>query len=216
LDLSAGASGMSHQQQRAFGLLASPEVRTAFDLQAEPDDVRDRYGRNTHGQCVLLARRLIENGVQLVSVNWHNDGRNFWDTHGDNFNRLQNDLIPPADRALAALLTDLEVRGLLDETLVVWVGEFGRRPQISGDRPGREHHPFCYSGLLAGGGIRGGSIYGTSDATASYPAANPVTPHDFNATVMHALGISDSAALPDRTNRPIRLHGGRAITELFG
>jgi len=216
LDRSAAMARVSGQQERAFGLLASPEVRAAFDLQAEPDDVRDRYGRNTHGQCVLLARRLIERGVQLVSVNWHNDGQSFWDTHGNNFPRLQNDLIPPADRALASLLTDLEERGLLDETLIVWVGEFGRRPQINASQAGREHHPFCYSGLLAGGGVRGGSIYGASDATASYPAENPVTPHDFNATVMHALGISDEATLPDRTNRPLRLHGGRAITELFG
>lgn len=216
LDRSALVARASTQQQRAFGLLASPEVRSAFDLQAEPDDVRDRYGRNTHGQSVLMARRLIERGVQLVSVNWHNDGRNFWDTHGDNFTRLQNDLIPPADRALAALLTDLEDRGLLDETIVAWVGEFGRKPRISPERPGREHHPFCYSGLLAGGGIRGGSIYGASDATATYPAENPVTPQDFNATVLHGLGIADDATLPDRANRPIRVHGGRPITELFG
>lgn len=216
LDRTAAAARLSIQQDRAFGLLASPDVRSAFDLQAEPDQVRDRYGRNTHGQCVLLARRLIERGVQLVSVNWHNDGRNFWDTHGDNFTRLQHDLIPPSDRALAALLTDLEDRGLLDETLVVWVGEFGRRPQISPERPGREHHPFCYSGLLAGGGIRGGSIYGRSDAIASHPAENPVSPQDFNATIMHALGIDAEATLPDRTGRPVRLQGGRAITELFG
>jgi hypothetical protein len=216
LDRTAAASTMTTRQEQAFGLLASPHVRSAFDLQAEPPEVRDRFGRNIHGQCVLLARRLIERGVQLVSVNWHNDGRNFWDTHGDNFNRLQNDLIPPADQALAALLTDLEDRGLLEETLVVWVGEFGRRPQISGDRPGREHHPFCYSGLLAGGGIHGGSIYGRSDETASYPAENPVTPQDFNATVMHALGIPEGATLPDRADRPILLRHGRAIAELFG
>lgn len=214
LDRTAAGAGLSMQQAQAFGLLASPNVRTAFDLQAEPDEVRDRFGRNIHGQCVLLARRLIECGVQLVSINWHNDGRNFWDTHGNNFNRLKDDLIPPADRALAALLTDLEDRGLLEETLVVWVGEFGRRPQINGD--GREHHPFCYSGLLAGGGIRGGGVYGRSDATAYYPAENPVTPQDFNATVMHALGIPKDAILSDRTDRPVRLRHGRAIAELFG
>ena len=215
LDRTAASARLSVEQERAFGLLASPNVRTAFDLQAEPDDVRDRYGRNTHGQCVLLARRLVERGVQLVSVNWHNDGHSFWDTHGNNFNRLQNDLIPPADRALSALLSDLEHRGLLDETLVVWVGEFGRRPRISADGAGREHHSYCYSGLLAGGGIRGGSIYGRSDATATFPAENPVTPHDFNATVMQALGIGPEATLPDRSGRPIPLHGGRAITELL-
>ncbi|MFO1091741.1 MAG: DUF1501 domain-containing protein [Planctomycetaceae bacterium] len=215
LERAAAAARLSVQQERAFGLLASPAVRTAFDLHAEPDDVRDRYGRNTHGQCVLLARRLIERGVQLVSVNWHNDGRNFWDTHGNNFTRLQNDLIPPADRALAALLTDLEDRGLLDETLVVWVGEFGRKPQINASQAGREHHPFCYSGLLAGGGVQGGSIYGRSDATASYPAEGPVSPQDFNATIMHALGIGAETTLPDRTGRPALLRGGHAIADLF-
>ncbi len=215
LERTAAMTRLSTQQERAFGLLASPDVRAAFDLHAEPDDVRDRYGRNTHGQCVLLARRLIERGVQLVSVNWHNDGRNFWDTHGNNFHRLQNDLIPPADRALAALLSDLEDRGLLDETLVVWVGEIGRKPLITASQAGREHHPFCYSGLLAGGGVRGGSIYGRSDATASFPAENPVSPQDFNATVMHALGIGAESTLPDRTGRPMPVRGGRAITELF-
>ncbi|MBX7167123.1 MAG: DUF1501 domain-containing protein [Pirellulales bacterium] len=136
------------------------------DTTGSASRVRDRYGRNLHGQCVLLARRLVEHGVPLVSVNWHNDGQNFWDTHGNNFNRLKHDLIPPADQALAALLTDLEDRGLLDETLVAWVGEFGRRPQITRGNAGRDHWPFCYSGLLAGGGIRGGAVYGESDKRA--------------------------------------------------
>ena len=216
LDRTAAAARLTDQQQRAFDLLATPAVRGAFDLNAEPDDVRDRYGRNTHGQCVLLARRLIEHGVQLVSVNWHNDGQSFWDTHGNNFNRLQNDLIPPADRALAALLADLEDRGLLDDTLIVWVGEFGRRPQITRNSAGREHHPFCYSGLLAGAGIRGGSIYGRSDDTASYPVESPVTPQDFNATVLHALGVPSDEMLTDRAGRPIPLYGGRPLTSLFG
>ncbi len=216
LDRTAAGMRLNDQQQRAFDLLAAPAVRGAFDLAAEPDDVRDRYGRNTHGQCVLLARRLIEHGVQLVSVNWHNDGRNFWDTHGNNFNRLKDDLIPPSDQALAALLTDLEDRGLLDETLVVWVGEFGRRPQITRNSAGREHHPFCYCGLLAGAGVRGGSIYGRSDATAAFPAEFPVTPQDFNATVMHALGIPPGQTLTDRADRPLPLYGGHPLTPLFG
>jgi hypothetical protein len=216
LDRTAAASRLSAQQQQAFDLLASPAVRSAFDLAAEPAEVRDRYGRNTHGQCVLLARRLVEHGVRLVSVNWHDDGQSFWDTHGNNFNRLQHDLIPPSDRALAVLLKDLEDRGLLDETLIVWVGEFGRRPQITRSNAGREHHPFCYSGLLAGAGIRGGSIYGRSDATAAYPAELPVSPQDLNATVMHALGIPHEATLPDRSGRPIHLYGGEPLSMLFG
>ena len=207
---------LNDQQQKAFGLLAAPEVRNAFDLRQEPQETRDRFGMNIHGQCVLLARRLVEHGVNFVSVNWHNDGRNFWDTHGNNFNRLKNDLIPPADRALAALITDLEERGLLDETIIAWVGEFGRRPQISKNNAGREHHPFCYSGLLAGGGIRGGAVYGQSDRSASYPFDLPVSPHDYSATVMHALGIPADATLRDRSERPHRLYGGRPVQALFG
>ncbi|MFG0297364.1 MAG: DUF1501 domain-containing protein [Maioricimonas sp. JB045] len=215
LDQDATARVVGSQQETAFGLLTSPDVRRAFDIAEEPDEVRERYGKNIHGQCALMARRLIEHGVQLVSVNWHNDGRNFWDTHGNNFNRLKNDLIPPSDRALAALLDDLEVRGLLDETIVVWVGEFGRSPNIN-KATGREHHPYCYSGLLAGGGIQGGAIYGESDKTARYPATNPVSPHDFNATIMHALGVDPHATFPDRTGRPRPLYGGNPLETLFG
>lgn len=203
------------RQQHAYGLLTSSEVRTAFDLAAEPDEVRDRYGRNTHGQCVLLARRLLEHGVPFVSVNWHQDANPFWDTHGDNFNKLQNSLIPPADRALAAVLGDLEDRGLLKDTIVAWVGEFGRAPKISVNA-GREHHPGCYSGLLAGAGIRGGAVYGRSDATGTAPLEAPVTPQDYTATLMHALGIPPESTLPDRSQRPHLLYGGRPIFELFG
>ena len=209
------ARSFGTHQQSAFELLTSPQVRTAFDLQSEDDATRDRYGRNIHGQCVLLGRRLLEHGVPFVTVNWHNDGRNFWDTHGNNFNRLRNDLIPPADQALSALLTDLIERGMLEDTLVLWVGEFGRRPRISANNAGREHHPFCYSGLLAGGGIRGGTVYGASDKIAHYPATDPVSPHDLAATVLHAFGIPEDATLPDRFNRPHRLYGGKPVRELF-
>ncbi len=123
---SVAAESFNHHQHRAMELIASPKVRDAFDLSKETEATRDRYGRNIHGQCVLMARRLVEHGVPFVGVNWHNDGKNFWDTHGDNFNRLKNDLIPPSDMALSALIEDLEQRGMLNETLVVWVGEFGR------------------------------------------------------------------------------------------
>lgn len=203
-------------QQRAFDLLASPQAREAFDLNKEPDRVRERYGRNIHGQCVLLARRLVERGVPLVAVNWHNDGHNFWDTHGNNFKRLKNDLIPPADRALSALLDDLQQRGLLAETLVAWVGEFGRRPQITRENAGREHWPGCYSGLLAGGGIRGGAVYGASDAHAARPVEHPVSPQDYAATVLEALGISSETTLPDQLGRPLRVCQGTPIRALFG
>lgn len=209
------AAAMGDLQQRAFSLLSSPEARRAFDINQEPDEVRERYGRNIHGQSMLLARRLVEHGVGLVAVNWHNDGRNFWDTHGDNFNRLKRDLIPPADAALTALLTDLEQRGLLDETIVAWTGEFGRNPQISAQHAGREHWPFCYSGLLAGGGIRGGQVYGSSDKHAAYPLDNPVTPQDYTATIYQALGIDPDQFLTNRLNRPVRICEGQPLP-LFG
>ncbi len=211
----ATTARLEAEQSRAMGLLSSTAVRSAFDLSAETDSTRDRYGRTIHGQCVLLARRLIERDVPVVSINWHNDGQNFWDTHGNNFPRLKDTLIPQADQALAALLTDLTERGLLDDTLVAWVGEFGRKPLINGSA-GREHHPFCYSGLLMGGGVRGGQVYGASDSRGFYPAESPVSPHDYNATLMHALGISPEMTLPDRTGRPHTLLGGKPITAVFG
>ena len=204
---------------RAFNLLSSSEARSAFDLSAEPESVRDRYGRNIHGQCVLLARRLIEHGVPLVNVNWHNDGQNFWDTHGRNFSRLKRDLIPPSDQALSALLEDLDQRGLLEDTIVAWVGEFGRKPQIDNGNSndgGRAHWPFCYSGLLAGGGIRGGAVYGRSDKHAAYPAESPVSPQDYAATIYHALGVDGNSTVEDRFGRPVRICEGRPIVELFG
>jgi hypothetical protein len=212
----AGAAGQLREHQgRAAQLLTAPGVRRAFDLAAEPDEVRERYGRNIHGQCVLLARRLVEHGVPMVTVNWHNDGRNFWDTHGDNFNRLKNDLIPPSDRALSALLEDLEQRGMLDETLVVWVGEFGRRPQITPENAGREHWPFCYSGLLAGGGIRGGMVLGQSDARAAYPIEDPISPIDLGTTIIDRLGLPIDAQLSARDGRPHNITSGRVIRSLF-
>jgi hypothetical protein len=214
LDAFAAAAEMTGHQARALSLLSSPEVRKAFDLSQEPAETRDRYGRNIHGQCVLLARRLIEHGVPLVNVNWHNDGQAFWDTHGNNFNRHKNDLIPPADRALAALLTDLSDRGLLDETIVAWVGEFGRNPNISNGH-GREHWPYCYSGLLAGGGIAGGAVYGSSDKHAAYPATNPMSPRDYAATMMHALGIQHDQVLHDPSGRPHSVYAGQPATGLF-
>ncbi len=213
---SAGTQQTDHLQQRAFELLSSTQVRQAFDLSLEPAAVRARYGQNLHGQCVLLARRLVESGVPIVTINWHNDGRNFWDTHGDNFRRLRQDLIPPADRALATLLDDLQQRGLLAETLVVWVGEFGRRPTISASAAGREHWPHCYSGLLAGGGIRGGSIYGASDKQGAYPAEAPVSPHDLMATVFYALGVPPHQILYDAEHRPRPVYGGQPLVDLFG
>lgn len=163
-----------------------------------------------------MARRLVEHGVPLVSVNWHNDGHNFWDTHGANFTRLKGELIPPADQALSALLSELEERGLLDETIVAWVGEFGRRPQINRQSAGREHWPYCYSGLLAGGGIRGGAIWGESDAHAAQPVSDAVSPLDFAATIFYALGVDPHETVLDRGGRPTHVTGGEPILPLFG
>ena len=207
-------AAMTAHQAKALDLLASPKIREAFDLKQESRETRERYGRNIHGQSILLGRRLLEHGVPIVNVNWHDDGKNFWDTHGNNFNRLKDDLIPPADRALTALLTDLAERGLLEDTLVAWVGEFGRKPEIS-NGTGREHWPYCYSGLFAGAGISGGAIYGSSDRHAAYPATNPVSPHDYAATMLHALGIPANAVLHDRDRRPHQIYAGGPLTELF-
>lgn len=214
LEQIGAVESLGRQQLRAFDLLTSPTVTEAFDLDREAPETRDRYGRNLHGQCVLLARRLIDRGVPMVSVNWHNDGQNFWDTHGNNFNRLKNDLIPPSDRALSALLEDLAASGRLEETLIAWVGEFGRAPTINGS-VGRDHHPWCYSGLLAGAGIRGGQVYGASDRIAGIPIENPVSPRDFVATMYRALGVPDETILHDTLNRPHTLTGGRPIREIF-
>ena len=212
----SSSSAFRGHQARALGMLGSANVRDAFDLSQESASTRERYGRNIHGQCVLMARRLVEHGVPLVSVNWHNDGKNFWDTHGNNFNRLKNDLIPPADMALSALIEDLEERGMLDETIIAWVGEFGRRPQISKNNAGREHWPFCYNGILAGGGIRKGFVYGSSDRHAAYPSTDPVSPQDFATTILHAMGFPTDDVLLDRENRPHRLASGKVIQQLFG
>lgn len=213
-DEAVSSKRLAGKQEQAFGLLTSPEVRKAFDLENESPETRDRYGRNIHGQCALLAKRLLDNGVPFVSVNWHNDGQNFWDTHGNNFNRLKNDLIPPADRALCAVLDDLSQSGQLEDTLVVWVGEFGRAPVVN-VHAGREHHPYCYSGLMAGGGIKGGQVYGASDSRAAYPSENPVTPHDLVATMYHALGVAPGDILHDSQNRPHQLVAGHPIHALF-
>jgi len=211
-----GPAEWSDLTHRAVQLILSPETKHAFDLNQEPDAVRERYGRNTHGQCVLLARRLIESGVSLVTVNWHDDGQNFWDTHGNNFIQLRDRLMPTSDQAFSALLEDLDQRGLLDDTLVVWVGEFGRKPQITRNVAGREHWARCYSAVMAGGGIRGGTVFGASDKIAAYPSQNPVTPGDFAATMYHALGIAADTELHDRQNIPKQLYQGKPILPLFG
>ena len=212
----AGPRSWNGYQQQAFDGLLSAEARGAFQIDREDPRLRDRYGRHIHGQCLLLARRLIEAGVGLVTVNWHNDGEFFWDTHGNNFHSLQHRLMPPADQGFSALLDDLNARGLLDETLVVWVGEFGRAPRINKANSGREHWPCCYSAVLAGAGVRGGSVFGASDRWAAYPARDPVSPDDLGATILHALGIRPDTVVHDELDRPMQINQGSPILPLFG
>ena len=214
--LAGRAAGAWDQlQTRALDAISSTQARNAFSLDREDPRVRDRYGRHIHGQCLLLARRLVEAGVGLVTVNWHDDHSNFWDTHGDNFNQLKNRLMPPADRGFAALLDDLDARGLLDETLVVWVGEFGRNPRITRGNAGREHWPRCYSAALAGAGVRGGQVHGASDKWAAYPARDPVSPDDLGATILHALGVDPATEVHDAIGRPLRINSGNPVLPLF-
>ncbi len=213
--------------RRAFELLTSAaEQRGAFDLAQEPAALRDRYGRNPHGQSVLQARRLIELGVPLVTVFWPNDGiKNvsvYWDTHSRNFIDLKERLMPAADQAFSALLDDLSERGLLDETLVVWTGEFGRTPrvgQVNSDagagKDGRDHWPGCFTSVLAGGGVRGGVVHGKSDAQAAFPAADPVTPRDLIATAYHLLGVPSDQTLKDTSGRPHFIRPGNPIRDLL-
>lgn len=217
---------MQRHYQRAFDLLNSAVGAEAFDVAREPDAVRDRYGRNPHGQSVLQARRLIERGVPLVTVYWPNDGIKdvsvYWDTHSRNFIDLKERLMPVADVAFCALLDDLAERGLLDETLVIWTGEFGRTPRVGqrnsdagAGKDGRDHWPNCFTTVLAGGGVSGGCVYGASDRHAAYPAADPVRPVDLMATVHHLLGIPPHLALADATGRPQVVCPGDVITGLL-
>src|SRR5262245_9792879 len=208
---------MTAHQQRAFNLLSSDEVRRAFDLSRESERARERYGRNTLGQSLLLARRLVEAGVRFVNVNdkIHNGQTANWDSHENNFGRLKNDLLPPADQAFTGLIEDLEARGLLASTLVVALAEFGRTPRINGTR-GRDHWPDCFSVVLGGGGVRGGSVHGASDRFAAYPALDPVTPGDLAATIFWRFGIDPTTPIRDLTNRPYRLAEGEPLTGLFG
>jgi len=202
-------------QGKALDALGSNRARDAFRVQNESEGTRDRYGRHIHGQSLLLARRLVESGVGLVTVNWHNDGQNFWDTHGDNFNHLKNRLMPPADQGFSALLDDLDARGLLDETLVVWAGEFGRTPRITRGNAGREHWPRCYSIALAGAGVAQGHIHGASDRWAAHPTRDPVSPDDLGATILHSLGIEPDSEVPNPLGRPMRINTGSPLTSIF-
>jgi hypothetical protein len=214
--LSAAEAAMRVYQERALELLHSQGVRRAFDLAGEPDRLRERYGRHLLGQSLLLARRLVEAGVRFVNVNdkVHNGQLANWDSHENNFARLKGDLLPPADQALAALVEDLDARGLLGSTLVVALAEFGRTPRIN-KNAGRDHWPDCFSVVLAGGGVQGGAVYGSSDRLGAYPASDPVSPGDLAATLFWRFGLDPSAEVRDLTGRPYRLADGQPLRRLF-
>lgn len=219
---------LAENRVRAIELLSSNQLQKAVELDEESFAVRELYGRQApeamsghgaaagavgrdlRGQNLLLARRLVEAGVPFVNVNdFRQQGQN-WDSHADNFTQHRRYLLPQADRALAALIEDLHDRGLLDTTLVVACGEFGRTPTINAGA-GRDHWPDCYSILLAGGGIRGGQVYGSSDRLGAYPETDPVTPADLAATIFECFGVDSATEIFDTTRRPWRLSSGAAI-----
>lgn len=208
LESQSEVTAASSMQRRALELLSRAETRLAFAVDRETAAVRDAYGRHDVGQNLLLARRLVEAGVPAIQVSWNHRGP--WDTHGDNFNSLKGSLLPRLDQGLSALLSDLERRGMLEETLVMVCGEFGRTPKIN-ELAGRDHWPQCYSALLAGGGIAGGRVFGASDAQAAFPTADAVGPWDLGATVLHCAGIDPGAEFRDQQDRPIRVCQGEVI-----
>lgn len=206
-------------QRKAFDLLSSSDARRAFDIHAEPAATRERYGKNRFGQSVLLARRLVEAGVSLVQVNWTRWDDDdavapAWDNHADNAKRLKTVLMPPMDLAYSALLEDLEQRGMLDDTLVVWIGEFGRTPKINA-RGGRDHWGHVFSAALAGGGVQGGTVHGVSDSQGAYPASGRVEPQDITATIFHCLGYRAGTEIHDQLGRPMVISQGEPIGDIL-
>jgi uncharacterized protein (DUF1501 family) len=223
---------MNQHYAQAFELLASPRSRAAFDLSAEPEAIRERYGRNRSGQACLLARRLVEAGVPWITVIWSHSNRGQdtapndtdqygWDTHNDIFEALRVRLLPRFDQGFSALLEDLEARGLLDETLVVCMGEFGRAPLVALERkfagatPGRKHWASVYSAVLAGAGVSGGLVYGQSDKIAAHPVSDRVGPWDVAATMFSALGIDPATHYADSLGRPFPITVGSPIKGLY-
>lgn len=223
LDTSAEAQGLDEYYKNAIAMLNSERIRRAFDLSQEPELLRDAYGRTTYGQGCLLSRRLVEHGVKFVtcyfsrSIGGQSTERGGWDTHGFNDTRMypivEQYHFPITEVTLPTLIHDLENRGLLDETLVVWMGEFGRTPKIN-DNASRDHWPNCYSVLLAGGGVKPGYIYGASDKTGSEPAENPVTLEDLSATIYYLLGINPTAHYYDLQARPLMISSGEPILDI--
>jgi hypothetical protein len=223
LEFSARARGIDETYTKALTMLTAPQVKKAFDLSEEPESLRERYGRTTYGQGCLLARRLVEAGARFVNVYFAatiggQGSTGGWDTHGFNgkpmYPILKNYLLPITDQTVPTLLEDLDTRGLLDQTLVVWMGEFGRSPRIN-KQAGRDHWPQCYTVLLAGGGIRRGFVYGSSDKNGGFPATDAVRPDDIAATMFHLLGINPHSEIRDALNRPLPIAQGDPIAALI-
>ncbi|HWB04196.1 MAG TPA: DUF1501 domain-containing protein [Verrucomicrobiales bacterium] len=223
MDYSAEARGLDEYYQKALAMLNSSRVKDAFNIAAEPANIRDRYGRTTYGQGCLLARRLAESGVRFItcyfsqSIGGQSTTEGGWDTHGFNNTRMfpivEKYHLPITEQTLPTLLLDLEQRGMLDETLVVWMGEFGRTPKINANIS-RDHWPHCYSVLLAGGGVKRGYVYGASDETGSKPAENPVTPDDIAATIHYLMGVDPRSEIIDSQGRPLMISSGNPILDV--
>ena len=214
-------ASFNRNQQRAFDVLTSSKLRTAFDLSLEDPKTVERYGNTLFGNSTLIARRLIEQGVRFVNVTWDlfwgpvNVDYDAWDTHQKNFHILKNNKLPGFDQTYSALLEDLQARGLLDETLIVVTSEMGRTPRINGNA-GRDHWTDCYGSLLAGAGIRGGTVHGSSDSQAAYVKDKPTRPADLCATIYRCLGIDPEMRVPDHAGRPVEIgQGGHAIEEVL-
>jgi hypothetical protein len=224
LEHSAAARGLDEYYNKALAMLNSSRLRRAFDLSSEPQWLREAYGRHTYGQSCLLARRLVEAGAKFVtvyfsdSIGGQSTERGGWDTHGFNNTHMypivEKYHLPITDQTLPTFLLDLDSRGLLDETLVVWMGEFGRTPRIN-SQTSRDHWPQCYTTLLAGGGVKRGFVYGASDKNGAYPAKDPVRPDDLAATMYYLLGIDPETEVYGLGNRPVAISSGKPVTGLF-
>jgi hypothetical protein len=201
----AAFDAMDKMQHRALDVLTSEKVRSAFRLDQEPAVMREAYGRNIYGQSTLLARRLIEAGTRVVTISWAPDANATWDTHGGNFKKLKGTLLPQFDSACGTLLSDLAQRNMLERTLVVVTGDFGRTPKVNGNDGGRDHWNYCYTIMLAGGGTKAGYVYGASDRTGAFPADRPTTPGDILATIYQLLGIDYRGEFHDNLGRPHRI-----------
>lgn len=214
IDEVAAAQNLASDYRRAFNLLSSQRTRRAFDLASESRVTRDSYGKTEFGQRCLLARRLAEAGVPMINISYCHTPRGSWDTHGSNFIKMRKSLGPTLDESLSALLTDLHQRAMLDDVLVVVNAEFGRTPKINGNA-GRDHWPWVYSLALAGAGVNEGTIYGASDESAAYPAANPHDPCDFVATLYHLMGVPPQTKIYDALGRPHNVVIGRPIEPIL-